>query len=151
MRTVDTSSCFKRHFIFITCFHSGCRVLTDWNITQSPLITLLYSKRTHSWRPVWGSGCLMLKIRRVRGRIFWLSVRSSSWLTGESMAVWLADRRSDRLHYWLTARNHADLHNRKHCVQNIWIYCCLINHRQTDRQTDLAVYSMGTIWSSCVS
>lgn len=149
MRTVDTSNPVKRHFIFITCFLSGCRVLTDWNITQSPLITLLCSERTHSRRPVWGSGCLMLNIRRVRGRIFWLSVRPSTRLTGESMAVWLANRRSDHLFNWLTARNHADLHNRKHRVQNIWIYCCLIN--RTDRQTDLGVYSMGPIRSSCLS
>lgn len=124
MRTVNTASPVKRHFIFITCFLSGCRVLTDWNITRSSLITLLCSERAHSRCPVWGCGCLMLNIGWVKGRLLWLSVRRSAWMTGESSAVWLADRRSNRLLYWLTARNHTDPHDRKHWVWNIWIVCC---------------------------
>lgn len=39
----QSSSPLKQHFIFITCFPSGCRSLTDWNITQSTLIALLCS------------------------------------------------------------------------------------------------------------
>lgn len=124
MRIVNTVSPVKRHFIFITCFLSGCRVLTDWNITRSPLITLLCAERARSRRPVWGCGCLMLNIGWVRGRLLWLSVCRSAWMTGESSAVWLADRRSNRLLYWLTARNHTDPHDRKHWVWNIRIVWC---------------------------
>lgn len=77
----QSSSPLKQRFIFITCFPSGCRVLTDWNITQSTLIALLCSESIHTRHPVWGSSLLNFYIH---------------WLQGRELSDW----QSDWMHEW---------------------------------------------------